>query len=102
MWVSLFLSYLPLRCLLSLGFVVVVASLGVWSCIFAARGLSPCFMGYFFVRLMGITGSHSEIGGCDRNGKCACYPVIRKQLEQTLTIENMQVRKGLQIYGKNK
>lgn len=33
------------------------------------------FYGVTFIKLMGITGSHSEIGGCDRNGKCARYPL---------------------------
>lgn len=27
------------------------------------------FYGVTFIKLMGITGSHSEIGGCDRNRK---------------------------------
>lgn len=54
--------------------VAVVASLG-YGPVYSLPVAYALFYGVTFTKLMGITGSHSEIGGCDRNGKCACYPL---------------------------
>lgn len=60
MWFLLFVSYSPLRCLLSLGFMVVVASLEVWP-VYSLPTAYCRFKGLYF--LMRITESHSEICG---------------------------------------